>query len=90
MEVNGRVHTRLAADKTNMTLTKCKSGIKYTCVLVAVTGPEGMDACQRKVKYPILQVFQAAVLDSVPTSVAHPLPGSCLLPRLEYSVRPLK
>ncbi|XP_068713854.1 uncharacterized protein [Montipora foliosa] len=48
VEVNGRVHTRLAADKTNMTLKKCKSGIKYSCVLVAITGPEGMDACQRK------------------------------------------
>lgn len=50
LEVNGRVYARLAANKTSITLKKCKSGMKYTCVVVVITGPEKIDGCQRKVR----------------------------------------
>ena len=50
LEVNGRVYARLAANKTSITLKKCKSGMKYTCVVVVITGPEKTDGCQRKVR----------------------------------------
>ena len=50
LEVNGRVYARLAANKTSITLKKCKSGMKYTCVVVVTTGPEKIDGCQRKVR----------------------------------------
>lgn len=50
VEVNGRVYARLAANKTNITLKKCKSGMKYTCVVVVMTCPEKSDGHQRKVR----------------------------------------
>ena len=50
LEVNGRVYARLAANKTSITLKKCKSGMKYTCVVVVITGPEKVYGCQRKVR----------------------------------------
>lgn len=50
VEVNGRVYARLAANKTSITLKKCKSGMKYTCVVVAITCPEKQHANQRKVQ----------------------------------------
>ena len=50
VEVNGRVYARLAANKTSITLKKCKSGMKYTCVVVAMTCPEQSDGHQRKVR----------------------------------------
>ena len=57
LEVNGRVYARLAADKTSITLRKCKSSMKYTCVLVAISGPEKMEGCQGKVRNLILLVI---------------------------------
>ena len=57
LEVNGRVYARVAADKTSMTLRKCKSGMKYTCVLVAISGPEKMEGCQGKVSKRIVLFF---------------------------------
>lgn len=50
VEVNGRVYARLGAHKTNITLKKCKSGMKYTCVVVVMTCPEKSDGQQRKVR----------------------------------------
>ena len=50
VEVNGRVYARLAANKTNITLKKCKSGMKYTCVVVVMTCPERSDGHQRNVR----------------------------------------
>ena len=50
VEVNGRVYARLAANTTNITLKKCKSGMKYTCVVVVMSCPEKSDAQQRKVR----------------------------------------
>lgn len=50
VEVNGRVYARLAASKTDITLKKCKSGMKYTCVVVVMTCPEKSDGHQRKVR----------------------------------------
>ena len=50
VEVNGRVYARLAANKTSITLKKCKSGMKYTCVVVVITGPEKQLGGQRKVR----------------------------------------
>ena len=50
VEVNGRVYARLAANKTNVTLKKCKSGMKYTCVVVVMTCPEQSVGHQRKVR----------------------------------------
>ena len=50
VEVNGRVYARLAANKTNITLKKCKSGMKYTCVVVVMTCPEQSVGHQRKVR----------------------------------------
>ena len=50
VEVNGRVYARLAANKTNITLKKCKSGMKYTCVVVVMTCPEKSGGHQRKVR----------------------------------------
>ena len=50
LEVNGRVYARLAANKTSITLKKCKSGMKYTCVVVVITGSEKVYGCQRKVR----------------------------------------
>lgn len=50
VEVNGRMYARLAANKTNITLKKCKSGMKYTCVVVVMTCPEKSDGHQRKVR----------------------------------------
>ena len=55
VEVNGRVYARLSANKTSITLKKCKSGMKYTCVVVAITCPEKQHASQRKVQ--VLYVF---------------------------------
>ena len=55
VEVNGRVYSRLAANKTSITLKKCKSGMKYTCVVVAITCPEKQRASQRKVQ--VLYLF---------------------------------
>lgn len=57
LEVNGRVYARVAADKTSVTLRKCKSGMKYTCVLVAISGPEKMQGCQGKVSKRIVLVI---------------------------------
>ncbi|KAJ7382966.1 hypothetical protein OS493_031742 [Desmophyllum pertusum] len=48
VEVNGRVYARLAANKTNITLKKCKSAMKYTCVVVVMTCPDKSDVHQRK------------------------------------------
>ena len=50
VEVNGRVYARLAANKTNITLKKCKSAMKYTCVVVVMTCPDKSDVHQRKVR----------------------------------------
>ena len=50
VHVNGRVFARLTANKTNITLKKCRSGMKYTCVVVAMTCPEILDGHQRKVR----------------------------------------
>lgn len=50
VEVNGRVYARLGANKTNITLKKCKSGMKYTCVVVVMTCPEKTQGYQRKVR----------------------------------------
>lgn len=50
VEVNGRVYARLAANKTRITLKKCKSGMKYTCVIVVMTSPDKSDGYQRKVR----------------------------------------
>ena len=55
VEVNGRVYSRVAANKTSITLKKCKSGMKYSCVVVAITSPEKQHASQRKVQ--VLYVF---------------------------------
>ena len=49
MQMNGRVFTRLTADKKNIAIKKCKSGMKYTCVVVAMTCPEMFGCQQRKV-----------------------------------------
>ena len=50
VEVNGRVYARLAANTTNITLKKCKSGMKYTCLVVVMSCPEKSDGQQRKVR----------------------------------------
>lgn len=64
LEVNGRVYARVAADKTSMTLRKCKSGMKYTCVLVAISGPEKMEGCQGKVSKRVVLVFFLASINT--------------------------
>ncbi|PFX18395.1 Titin [Stylophora pistillata] len=52
VQINGRVFSRLTADKTSITIKKCKSGMKYTCVVVAVTCPEMFGGHQRKQSEP--------------------------------------
>ena len=61
VEVNGRVYARLAANKTNITIKKCKSGMKYTCVVVVMTCPEKSDGQQRKVRTNARLIYSLAL-----------------------------
>jgi len=65
VEVNGRVFARLAASKTNITLRKCKSGMKHTCVVVVMTCPEKSDGHQRKVRTNAGLIYSLALYESI-------------------------